>query len=107
MMMMVYADESPFNSKGEFIDGIITPVNQEYFDVAKYTEVFGDPKPRWSGDEDGDWDPEKNDVGIDGIGPESTNYPGADYGEGDGVPSQAWYDDLNGNVDLMKMKCEH
>ena len=36
-------------------------------------------------------------MGIDGIGPESTNYPGKDYGEGDGVPSQAWYDDLNGN----------
>ncbi len=91
------ADESPFNNAGEFIDGIITPVETGILDVAKYREVFGDPKPRWSGDEDGDWDPEKNDVGIDGIGPQSTNYPGADYGEGDGVPSQAWYDDLNAN----------
>ena len=47
--------------------------------------MYGSPKPRWSGDEDGDWDVDKNDVGIDGIGPDSPNYPGADYGEGDGA----------------------
>jgi len=91
------ADESPFNNKGEFIDGSILPLNSFINDVEKYTNVFGEPKARWSGDEDGDWNPEKNDVGIDGIGPESSNYPGRDYGEGDGFPSQAWYDDLNGN----------
>lgn len=90
-------NETPFNSKGEYIDGSIIPLNTGINDVDKYTEVFGTPKARWSGDEDGDWNPEKNDVGIDGIGPESTNYPGKDYGEGDGFPSQAWYDDLNGN----------
>jgi hypothetical protein len=90
-------DESPFNDKGFFIDGVVTPVNYGIYDVAKYTKVYGAPKPRWSGDEDGDWDPEKHDVGIDGIGPESPNYPGPDYGEGDGVPSQAFYQDLNGN----------
>ncbi len=55
------------------------------------------PKPRWAGDEDGDWDVEKHDIGIDGIGPESPNYSGPDYGEGDGVPSQAFYQDLNNN----------
>lgn len=90
-------DESPFNSAGTFIDGINVPLETGIFDVQKYTEVFGEPKPRWSGDEDGDWNPEKHDVGIDGIGPQSTNYPGPDYGEGDGRPSQAWYDDLNNN----------
>ena len=38
------------------------------------------PKPRWSGDEDGDWDPDKDDVGLDGI-------PGTgDFGEGNGKP---------------------
>lgn len=90
-------DESPFNTKGEFIDGVILPLNYGISDLEKYTKVFGTPKPRWSGDEDGDWDPEKNDIGIDGIAPTSVNYPGPDYGEGDGFPSQAWYDDLNGN----------
>lgn len=90
-------DESPFNDKGFFIDGVATPLTYGIYDVAKYTRVYGAPKPRWSGDEDGDWDPEKHDVGIDGIGPESPNYPGPDYGEGDGVPSQAFYQDLNNN----------
>ncbi|MCB9210628.1 MAG: hypothetical protein H6609_14755 [Ignavibacteriales bacterium] len=91
------ADESPFNSAGQEIDGQLIPVETGIDDIDKYKAVYGEPKARWSGDEDGDWDIEKNDVGIDGIGPESTNYPGKDYGEGDGVPSQAWYDDLNGN----------
>ncbi len=90
-------DESPFNDKGFFIDGVATPLTYGIYDVAKYTRVYGAPKPRWSGDEDGDWDPEKHDIGIDGIGPDSPNYPGPDYGEGDGVPSQAFYQDLNGN----------
>ena len=90
-------DESPFNDKGFFIDGVVTPVEYGIYDLIKYKRVYGDPKPRWSGDEDGDWDVEKHDVGIDGIGPESSNYPGPDYGEGDGTPSQAFYQDLNGN----------
>lgn len=91
------ADESPFNSKGEYVDGTILALETGIDNISKYTDTYGEPKSRWSGDEDGDWDPEKNDIGIDGIGPESVNYPGKDYGEGDGVPSQAWYDDLNNN----------
>ena len=90
-------DESPFNDKGFFIDGVATPLTSGIYDAAKYTAVYGTPKARWSGDEDGDWDPEKHDIGIDGIGPESPNYPGKDYGEGDGNPSQAFYQDLNNN----------
>ncbi|MBN1302380.1 MAG: hypothetical protein JW995_14280 [Melioribacteraceae bacterium] len=90
-------DESPFNSKGNFIDGVVTDVNTGIEDPDKYKAVFGEPKPRWSGDEDGDWDVNKHDIGIDGIGPESVNYPGKDYGEGDGFPSQAWYLDMNTN----------
>jgi len=39
-------------------------------------------------DEDGDWDPEFDDVGQDGLGPEDRNYPGPDLGEGDGIPTQ-------------------
>ncbi|MFZ1288846.1 MAG: hypothetical protein WAR79_02055, partial [Melioribacteraceae bacterium] len=91
------SDETPFGNKGEYIDGTIVPLNTGILDLEQYTRTYGAPKARWSGDEDGDWDPEKNDVGIDGIGPESTNYPGKDYGEGDVAPSQAWYNDLNNN----------
>ncbi len=90
-------DESPYNSAGTYIDGINTSVNTGIADVAKYTAVYGAPHARWSGDENGDWDPTHDDVGIDGIGPTSPNYPGPDYGEGDGKPSQGWYLDANGN----------
>ena len=92
-------DESPDNSAGSYIDGINVPVETGISDIAKYTEIYGVPKPRFSGDEDGDWDPTKDDIGIDGIGTDSDNYPGADYGEGDGVPSQGWYLDENGDGD--------
>ncbi len=93
-------DESPDNSAGSYIDGINIPLETGISDVAKYTEIYGAPKPRFSGDEDGDWDPTKDDIGIDGIGPDSENYPGPDYGEGDGVPSQGWYLDINGDGDF-------
>lgn len=91
------ADESPFNPKGTYIDGISVPLTTGIADVTKYTAVYGAPRPRWSGDEDGDWDKLKDDIGIDGIGPDSPNYPGPDYGEGDGTPTQAYYLDLNNN----------
>lgn len=39
-------------------------------------------------DEDGDWNPEFDDVGADGLGPDDDNYPGPDMGEGDGFPTQ-------------------
>lgn len=84
-------DESPFNVKGSYIDGIVLPLNTGISDVAKYTDLYGAPKPRWSGDEDGDWNKENDDLGIDGIGGTG------DFGEGDGFPSQAFYSDVNGN----------
>lgn len=90
-------NESPFNDAGFYIDGVQYPLNYGISNVTKYTEVYGAPKPRWSGDEDGDWDPAIHDVGVDGIGPDSPNYPGADFGEGDGKPTQAWYIDANTN----------
>ncbi|MCK9211018.1 MAG: hypothetical protein M0P61_09310 [Ignavibacteriaceae bacterium] len=90
-------DESPFNSAGNYIDGVSIPLSYGISDVAKYTAIFGAPKPRFQGDEDGDWDAAAHDIGIDGIGPDSPNYPGPDYGEGDGIPSQAWYFDTDGN----------
>jgi hypothetical protein len=70
-------DESPFNDAGVFALG---PVG-----------IYGPPKLHWSGDEDGDWNPEFDDVGIDGIA--STK----DYGEGDGKPSQLYFTDTNRN----------
>jgi len=91
------SDESPFNDAGFYIDGVQYPLNFGISNITKYTEVYGAPKPRWSGDEDGDWDPAIHDIGIDGIGPDSPNYPGPDYGEGDGKPSQGWFIDVNSN----------
>ncbi len=84
-------DESPFNDKGTYIDGITLPLTTGIADPVKYKAAYGSPKPRWSGDENGNWDPTRDDVGIDGI-------PGTgDYGEGDGVPSQGFYIDANRN----------
>jgi len=91
-------NESPYNSAGYFIDGVSYPLNTNIYNLAKFTAVYGEPRPRWSGDEDGDWDAEKDDIGIDGIPPTSPNYPGPDYGEGDGKPSQAFYLDVNDNL---------
>ncbi|MDG7050833.1 MAG: hypothetical protein JRZ94_06500, partial [Nitrososphaerota archaeon] len=72
-------DESPFNGKGIYLDG--TNITNGISDIVRYTSLYGTPKARWSGDEDGDWDITKNDVGIDGD-------PGSlDQGEGDGEPS--------------------
>jgi hypothetical protein len=90
-------DESPFNTAGRYIDGLQLPLTLGIANLARYTAVYGEPRPRWEGDEDGDWNPELDDVGIDGIGPDSPNYPGPDYGEGDGKPSQAFYLDVNNN----------
>ena len=38
-------------------------------------------------DNDGDWDPEKDDVGADGLAPGVRGYPGRDSGEKDGIPT--------------------
>ncbi len=66
-------DESQFNDAGTFI----------------FDPILG--KMHWSGDEDGDWNEEFDDVGVDGI-------PGTgDFGEGDGKPTQLFYLDVNGN----------
>lgn len=38
-------------------------------------------------DNDGDWNPVTDDLGIDGLGPGAKDYPGPDTGEGDGIPT--------------------
>ncbi|RMD91333.1 MAG: hypothetical protein D6813_07860, partial [Calditrichaeota bacterium] len=68
-------DESPFNDAGVEIFG---PIG-----------IYGPPKLHWSGDEDGDWDPEFDDVGVDGIAGTG------DFGEGDGKPTQLFFLDLD------------
>lgn len=83
-------DESPFNAAGEFIDGITYPLNTGIADTAKYIEIYGPLKPRWAGDENGNWDPAKHDVGLDGI-PET-----GDFGEGNGLPDIGT--DSEGNI---------
>ncbi len=73
-------DESPFNEAGFYIDGVTFPYNTGINDTAKYIALYGRPKARWSGDEDGDWSPEKDDVGLDGFAGTG------DFGEGNARP---------------------
>ncbi len=69
-------DESRDNDAGAYIFG---PIGK-----------YGPPKWHWAGDEDGDWNPEIDDVGSDGAGPLDEGYPGpdADGSEGNGRPDQ-------------------
>ncbi len=69
-------DERRDNDAGEWIFG---PVGK-----------YGEPKWHWSGDEDGDWLAEIDDVGADGIYIYDEGYPGpdADGTEGNGRPDQ-------------------
>jgi len=48
---------------------------------------YGPPKAHWSGDEDGDWNAEIDDVGKDGLGKLDPGYTAPDDGEGDGIPT--------------------
>ena len=54
-------DESPSNDAGIFIDGKTLPLYTGISDTTKFIKRYGALKPRWSGDEDGDWDPTKYD----------------------------------------------
>ncbi len=82
-------DESPFNDAGFFIDGVNYPLTYGIADTNKYKSLYGSPKPRRSGDENGNWDLLKDDVGLDGL-------PGTgDFGEGNGRPDIGY--DANGN----------
>ncbi|MCL5028187.1 MAG: hypothetical protein M1480_04100 [Bacteroidetes bacterium] len=69
-------DERRDNDAGQYIFG---PVG-----------IYGPPKWHWSGDENGNWNPDFDDVGSDGIGPFDPNYkgPDADGTEGNGRPDQ-------------------
>lgn len=71
-------DESQFNEAGDLIFGPVGIYDTE-------------PRQHWSGDEDGDWDANSDDVGVDGIAGTG------DFGEGDGRPNQMFYLDINDN----------
>jgi hypothetical protein len=83
-------DESRNNPRGDYIFGSVGIYNN------------GEPKWHWDGDENGDWDsfsdingneiwdegePLNDDLGADGVGPTDEQYPGPDFGEGDGMPT--------------------
>ncbi|MCB0273854.1 MAG: hypothetical protein KDI06_03520 [Calditrichaeota bacterium] len=72
-------DENQFNDAGSYVFRS---------DFGRYRS---EPGFAWTGDEDGDWDPEFDDVGVDGIA--NTR----DFGEGDGKPNQRFYLDSNNN----------
>lgn len=92
-------NESRVNDAGEWL------VQYPYgvFDVDAFKNFYGrEPKPHWSGDEDGDWksytdlnengqwdtgEPLNDDVGQDGLSPYDSGYDGPDEGEGDGKPT--------------------
>jgi hypothetical protein len=61
---------------------------KNYLTGAGVNDILIDERRDNSIDEDGDWNPLVDDVGIDGIGPDDNDYPGPDFGEGNGVPDQ-------------------
>ena len=75
-------DEDPFGGRGIYLNQGLAYTG--IADTNKYSRVYGKPKARWSGDEDGDWDPTRDDVGVDGI----LNPNAPDFGEGNGMPDQ-------------------
>ncbi len=105
-------DERRDGGEGQLIEGAdaIRAAVAAAYNVAAFEAFYGSldntPAVRagrwWTGDENlnwlgysdlnenGTWDagePLNDDVGADGLGPEATNYPGRDLGEGDGRPT--------------------
>ncbi len=93
-------DERRDSGPGVFLDTYPYGVHN----VPAFTRFYPDRalRPHWSGDENinwepwldlndnGQWDegePLRDDLGGDGLGPYDHNYPGADEGEGDGIPT--------------------
>jgi hypothetical protein len=72
-------DERRDSGPGTVVSGYVPDYTQQPDPITgKYPAII---KSHWSGDENGDWNPLKDDVGADGI-------PGTfDMGEGDGMPT--------------------
>ncbi|MEJ2614665.1 MAG: hypothetical protein P8Z35_06890 [Ignavibacteriaceae bacterium] len=72
-------DERRDSGPGEIVAGYVPDYSQSPDPVTgKYPGLI---KSHWSGDENGDWNPSKDDVGADGV-PDTK-----DMGEGDGKPT--------------------
>ncbi len=100
-----YPDTSAFDGIDNDLDGLIdeneaihylTRVNSGLLGLRYKNYVTGDgvndllidERRDNNIDEDGDWNPQRDDVGKDGLGPNDNNYPGPDEGEGNGIPDQ-------------------
>ncbi len=98
-------DTSAFDGIDNDLDGIIdeneaihylTRINSgllglryiNYVTGAGLNDLLIDEKRDNNIDEDGDWNQQHDDIGIDGLGPSDNNYPGPDEGEGNGIPDQ-------------------
>ncbi len=105
-------DERRESGPGQLIEGedAIRAYVEATYNLAAFEAFYGDLEDTagfragrwWTGDEnlnwlrfqdlneDGEWtsgEPLFDDVGEDGLGPEASNYPGRDIGEGDGRPT--------------------
>jgi len=71
-------DERRDSGPGELVTSWVPDYSKEPDPKGRYPGIL---KQHWSGDEDGNWNPETDDVGADGV-------PGSgDLGEGDGKPT--------------------
>ena len=61
--------------------------SKNYFTGAGFGNMMLDERRDDGIDNDGDWDPSKDDVGADGLAPGVRGYPGPDTGEKDGIPT--------------------
>lgn len=106
-------DEERVSGAGQLIEGQANIANyvQANYDLAKFENFYLELEQMpayqsgvwWTGDEDMDWltysdlnengfwdtgEPLNSDVGKDGLGPNHSNYPGIDEGEGNGRPDE-------------------
>lgn len=80
-------DERRDNPAGEYLTEYPYGIN----DPAAFQLFYSrPPAPHWAGDENGDWDPAKDDVGTDGVGLNDPQYIGPDANgtEGNSKPDQ-------------------
>ncbi|MCX6152052.1 MAG: hypothetical protein NTX22_16115 [Ignavibacteriales bacterium] len=81
-------ENESINYKTRILKGNDPVKYRNYITGAGMSDLLIDEKRDNDIDEDGDWDPKFDDVGIDGLGPYDNDYPGADFGEGNGRPDQ-------------------
>ncbi len=73
---------------GEILINILRPLRFKNYITGLGAEDLMIDESRTDGvDNDGDWNAEFDDVGLDGLGPLNSNYTGPDFGEADGLPT--------------------